>query len=123
MMVMMAFDVYVMNSEARKMPVLEIEHAKVLKGLNMTHEQFVDLCILLGCDYCDNIKGIGPKKAIEYIRKYGSLEQVLKNIDTNKYHVPEYFPYQEVRKSFLEAEVLDPSTVKVCYHRATRSGS
>jgi flap endonuclease-1 len=26
-------------------------------------EQFVDLCILCGCDYCDSVRGIGPKKA------------------------------------------------------------
>ena len=35
----------------------------------MNPEQFVDLCILLGCDYVDKIKGIGPKKAIELVRK------------------------------------------------------
>ena len=27
----------------------------------------MDLCILLGCDYVDKIKGIGPKKAIELV--------------------------------------------------------
>jgi flap endonuclease-1 len=49
-------------SEARKMPIMEISLDKVLEGLNFTMEQFVDLCILLGCDYCDSIRGIGPKK-------------------------------------------------------------
>ena len=32
-----------------------------------SQEQFVDLCILLGCDYVDKIKGVGPKKAIELV--------------------------------------------------------
>ena len=32
-----------------------------------SQEEFVDLCILLGCDYVDKIKGIGPKKAIELV--------------------------------------------------------
>ena len=44
-------------------------------------DQFVDLCILLGCDYVDKIKGIGPKKAIEMVRKHGSIEDVLGNLD------------------------------------------
>jgi flap endonuclease-1 len=44
-------------SEARKMPIMEFELPKVLDGLGLTMPQFVDLCILLGCDYCDTIRG------------------------------------------------------------------
>lgn len=49
--------------ESAKESVLEIHHAKILgpDGLNMTQDQFIDLCILCGCDYCDSIKGIGAK--------------------------------------------------------------
>ena len=35
--------------------------------MELDQDQFVDLCILLGCDYVDKIKGIGPKKAIELV--------------------------------------------------------
>ena len=34
--------------EARKLPVQEISYEKVMKMIDLTHEQFVDLCILLG---------------------------------------------------------------------------
>lgn len=30
---------------------------QVLEGLGLTMDQFVDLCILCGCDYCDTIRG------------------------------------------------------------------
>ena len=43
-------------SEARKMNIVEINLEKVLAGLEFTMDQFIDLCILLGCDYCDSIK-------------------------------------------------------------------
>jgi flap endonuclease-1 len=43
--------------------------------------QFVDLCILLGCDYCGTIKGIGPKRAIDLIKQHGSIEEILDNLD------------------------------------------
>ena len=46
-------------AESRKLPVQEIHLDRVLAGLGFTMEQFVDLCILLGCDYCGTIKGIG----------------------------------------------------------------
>lgn len=45
--------------------------------------QFIDLCILLGCDYCGTIKGIGPKRAIDLIRQHGCIEEILENIDPN----------------------------------------
>ena len=45
--------------------------------------QFIDLCILLGCDYCGTIKGIGPKRAIDLIRQHGCIEEILENIDSN----------------------------------------
>lgn len=45
--------------------------------------QFIDLCILLGCDYCGTIKGIGPKRAIDLIKQHGSIEEILENIDQN----------------------------------------
>ena len=31
--------------------------AQVIEGLGLTHEQFIDMCILCGCDYCGSIKG------------------------------------------------------------------
>ncbi|AGD92431.1 putative endonuclease of the xpg family [Megavirus lba] len=50
-----------------------------LKSTGLTMRQFTDLCVLLGCDYCDNIKGIGPKTAYKMIKQFGSLENVIKN--------------------------------------------
>ena len=51
---------------------------KVLSELKLTQDQFIDLCILMGCDYCPSIKGIGGKKGLELIRKFGSIEEILK---------------------------------------------
>uniref|UniRef100_A0A8C7HFM9 Flap structure-specific endonuclease 1 n=1 Tax=Oncorhynchus kisutch TaxID=8019 RepID=A0A8C7HFM9_ONCKI len=48
---------------------------------------FIDLCVLLGCDYCGTIKGIGPKRAIDLI-KHGSIEEILENIDPSKHPAP-----------------------------------
>ena len=44
-------------SESRKIPVQEFDLAKVLEESGLDMDQFIDLCILLGCDYCDTIKG------------------------------------------------------------------
>jgi len=86
-------------------PVQEYFLDKVLAGMGMTSAQFIDLCILLGCDYCSNIKGVGPKKAVELIKKHGSIEKILKNIDVDKYQVPEGWHYKEARQLFLKPDV------------------
>lgn len=105
-------------SEARKMPIQEFHLEKVLEGLQLSHEQFIDLCIMLGCDYCDSIKGIGPKRAIDLINQHKSLEKILDNIDTAKYAPPVNWNYKEARKLFLNPEIQDPGTIDVslCVH-------
>lgn len=94
-------------AEARKKPVLEISLDKVLSGLGLDMDQFIDLCILLGCDYCEKIHGIGPKKAYALIKEYKCIEEILKNIDKDKYKVPEEYNYLEARELFKNPEIAD----------------
>ena len=54
-------------------------------GLSMA--QFIDLSILLGCDYCDKIRGIGPKSALELIKKHHTIEKILENMASVLMHV------------------------------------
>ncbi|WOO83014.1 Flap endonuclease 1 [Vanrija pseudolonga] len=67
-------------SEAKKMPISEIKLDEVLAGLEMTMDQFIELCILLGCDYLEPVKGVGPKTAYKLMKEHGSLEEVVKFI-------------------------------------------
>ena len=57
--------------------------------MELTHDQFVDLCILLGCDYCDSIRGVGPKTALKLIREHKCIEEILKHLNRDKYGVPD----------------------------------
>ncbi len=79
-----------------------IELRPNLDKLGLTREQLVDLAILIGTDYNPRIKGIGPKTALKLIKKYGTIEQVIdaKNLSID-------FPYDEIRKIFLEPPTLD----------------
>lgn len=45
-----------------------------LERLGITREQLVDLAILVGNDFNEGIKGIGPKKGLALIRKQGRIE-------------------------------------------------
>ena len=102
-----------MKPASAEAPILEFDYAKALSELALTKEQFVDLCILCGCDYTDAIKGCGPVTALKLIREHGSLEGVLAHISSGatKLVVPEFFPYQEARQLFLNPEVVDVASL------------
>ncbi|XP_054452436.1 probable flap endonuclease 1 homolog isoform X4 [Anoplopoma fimbria] len=67
--------------------VVEYSLTKLLEKLKMNQEEFVDLCILLGCDYCDKIAGLGPKRALALIQKHHTIEKVVLEIN-RKYLLP-----------------------------------
>lgn len=111
-------------SEQRKEPILEIHLDKVLEGLGMEMtqvgyfiyifllsmliEQFVDLCILLGCDYLDPIPKVGPNTALKMIRDHGTLEKVVETIESDpkkKYVIPDDWPYLQARDLFFNPDV------------------
>lgn len=104
---------HLMASEAKKLPIQEFHLSRALEDIGITQEQFIDLCILLGCDYCETIRGIGPKRAIELIRQHRSIKEVLDNIDLKKYPVPENWLYKEARQLFLEPEVVDLNDIEL----------
>lgn len=76
-------------ANASKAMIQTMNYQKALEGLELDHDQFVDLCILMGCDYCDSIRGVGPKTALKMIREHKNMESLLKNLDRKKYTVPD----------------------------------
>jgi flap endonuclease-1 len=82
--------------------VVELE--QILKTCEITHEQLIDIGILVGTDFNpEGVKGIGPKKALELIKEYGSLENVLPKLKNA------YFPANpiKIREVFLNPKVTD----------------
>lgn len=76
------------------------EHEKVLKEIGLTHEQLVDVGILIGTDFNPGgFQGIGPKTALKLIKESGRLE----NVEKIKHLLPDV-PYAEIRKIFLEPD-------------------
>jgi len=74
---------------------------RVLEDLGIDRAQLVDLAILVGTDFNRGIRGIGPKKALKYMREHGDLESV---IAVRGLEIPDY---EEVRRIFLEPDVTD----------------
>lgn len=100
-------------SEARKMPIKEFHLDRMLNDLGLSQDEFIDMCILLGCDYCESIRGIGPKRAVDLIKQHRTIEGILKHIDTKKYPIPESWPYEQARSLFQKPDVTDPEELEL----------
>jgi len=61
-----------------------VELERVLDELGIKREQLIIVGILVGTDYNPGgIKGIGPKKALELVKKFGTLDEILKQVEWN----------------------------------------
>jgi flap endonuclease-1 len=81
-----------------------VEMARLLKELGITHEQLVDIGILIGTDFNpDGVKGVGPKSALKLIKEHGSLEAALPAVKGAE------FPAEPrlIRDIFLHPKVTD----------------
>ncbi|KAJ2420885.1 Elongation of fatty acids protein 2, partial [Coemansia sp. RSA 2531] len=94
---------------ARKLPIEEIHLKDVLGGLEYTMDQLIDMGIILGCDYCESIRGVGPKSGYEYIKEHKSIEEAIK-VEKVAKGVPEEWPFEQARELFRSADVSDCST-------------
>ncbi|GAA5874186.1 hypothetical protein JCM3774_006758 [Rhodotorula dairenensis] len=60
-----------------KVPMNVLDPAKLRAALGLSQAEFVDFAILLGTDFTERIKGLGPVNALKAVRKYGNIENVL----------------------------------------------
>ena len=56
---------------------------RVLAGLKISFETFVDLCIMCGCDYNSNMPGYASIKSYALMTKFGSIDNIPKTFDVS----------------------------------------
>ena len=82
-----------------------IETSALLDHYKITREQLVDLAILVGTDFNDGVKGIGPKKALKLVSEFGSIDEMPEEIRAAS------GPFHEIRDIFLRPSVTDDYSV------------
>jgi len=78
-----------------------IELDRFLSGYSITREQLIDMAILIGTDFNEGVKGIGPKTALNLIQKYGEIESLPTGIKSKI----EPQDYEAVRRFFLQPQL------------------
>jgi flap endonuclease-1 len=96
-------------AQRRSRPLIPelIKLSENLTLLGITREQLVDLGILVGTDFNEGVKGIGPKKALKLVRDHGSIEQMPDEIRSKLTE-----DLNSVRQVFLKPRVLEKYLLK-----------
>ena len=78
-----------------------------LHSLGIDQFQLVDMAILMGCDYFPGVRGIGPKTALNLIKKFHSIEKIIVHEKSN-YNFEQLTSglIEKIRKLFLLPDVL-----------------
>jgi len=91
-------------AQRRSRPLIPelIKLSENLALLGISREQLVDLAILIGTDFNQGVKGIGPKKALKLVHEYGSIQQIPEEIRSKLTE-----DLNTVRQIFLKPRVLE----------------
>lgn len=85
----------------------------VLMTLGVSREQLIDIGILVGTDFNRGVRGLGPKKSLALIKKYGSIEAAVAD---GKIESVESL--DELRAIFLSPKVCEVQELK--WHKVQR---
>jgi len=95
--------IFIRDFNANNDYVTEYNLDIILENLKLTYNQFVDMCILCGCDYTCKITGIGPVNAYKYVLSFECIESIIEKIEDKslkKHTIPEKFDYVKARELF-----------------------
>ena len=81
-----------------------------LKQLGISHKQLVDMAILIGTDFNPGVKGLGPKKSLDLIKKVGNIENAIATIGGE--NAPTFEEIKEIRKIFHNPDVTKDYSLK-----------
>ncbi len=85
---------------SRIVPPEVIDLAAMLQALGLDRRQLIEAAILVGTDFFEGVRGIGPKTAVKLLREHGTLENLPAMIrETLPPNV------DEIRGYFLDPEI------------------
>jgi flap endonuclease-1 len=118
-----------------KKKIMEINLEKVLIGLELSYDQFLDICIILGSDYSKPIRGLNSLSVYKKYKNFGKMESFLEHLEnknkelisqgkSQKYIIPDNFKesWIKAKQYYKQADVWDPREVEISWKEPNFSG-
>ena len=79
-----------------------------LQSLDISSDQFLDLCIMCGTDYNKNIYKVGPEKAFKLLKEHGTIDDLLNKsvLDEASISVLKHVRVRELFRKYTKSDVL-----------------
>ena len=92
-------------------PLTLIEGHEVRDALDMDPSQFLDFALLLGTDFTDRIKNVGPIRALKFILCYGSIEKIIEGEPKyiSKHTVSDYLEQVRIARAVFQLRPKVPA--------------
>lgn len=96
----------------------------VLDEAKMSKNQFIDYCILCGCDYCPKIAGVAGAIGLRLLRKHSNISNIIQEMKdgtlnykpANGVSIDDYlFKYERAFRIFSREQETLPSFKVTCY--------
>lgn len=91
---------------------------KILSGLDISRDQLILAGILIGTDFNNGVKGVGPKTALKLVKQYPTIDELRPQIEskfiTDDYTWEYFFPSEpeEIMSYFKDPPYTDPGELK-----------
>jgi 5'-3' exonuclease len=106
--------VYLSKIDVKKEKCVRISFQDVLTNFEMIEEEFLDMCIMFGTDYNKRIRNFGPCKIVPHVQKFKNIENIIKEIETNKRYDIKDLNYIRVRELFNQFEIFKIDNIPFC---------
>lgn len=95
----------------------DLGKSNFLKMINFTFQDFVNVCILAGCDYLDSVPNIGLQRALKYYSVSKTIPDALKRMQFDGYRVPLNYKeqFEKALLTFKHQRVYCPNQKKMVF--------
>jgi flap endonuclease-1 len=90
------------NLISTKNEPFEIDLNDILTTLNLKYEEFIELCILFGCDYCSNISDIKTSEIYKSYYIYRNIPDTINDLKNKGFNITD-FEYQDAKDYFINS--------------------
>ena len=92
---------------------ITIHYDRIIKDLQLNPDTFLDLCIMMGNDYNDNLPGIGSAKSYKLLCTHSTIDNVLANGNINEEH-KDILNHKRTREIFNTLDNDQSTNIRYC---------
>jgi flap endonuclease-1 len=94
---------------------LELNLDIILNELKLSYNEFIELCILFGCDYCKRITNIKSQDLYNIYLEEKNIEKTINKLHNLGYYVKNNNNYELIKDYFMNQDaIIKYSNIVIC---------